>query len=181
MRTMQKRKLFINNHPKKIEIAKKIMEARPNAKIITFSNNIKMCEALENGQYVYTGKTSVKKGRVMIEDYLSGKINHLHSSKKLIEGFNDPNTNVAIILGLDSSERRATQTRGRVIRKTANNKQAEIFNIVIKDTQETKWFDLSHKKNKNYITIDEQGLEQVLRGEQSELYKPKIGELLFRF
>ena len=46
MRTMHKRKAFINNHPKKIEIAKKIMEARPNSKIITFSNNVKMAEAL---------------------------------------------------------------------------------------------------------------------------------------
>ena len=180
MRTMQKRKAFINNHPKKIEIAKKIMDARPNAKIITFSNNVKMAEALENGEYVYTGKTSKAKGRVMIEDYLSGKINHLHSVKKLIEGFNDPATSVAIILGLDSSERRATQTRGRVIRRV-DGKQAEIFNLIIKDSQEVKWYKDSHKKNNNYITIDEKGLEQVLKGEQPDLYHQKLGEIMFRF
>lgn len=180
MRVMQKRKSFINNHPKKIEIAKKIMESRPNSKIITFSNNVKMAEALDNGQFVYTGKTTKTKGRVMIEDYLSNKINRLHSVKKLIEGFNDPSTSVAIILGLDSSERRAVQTRGRVIRKV-DGKQAEIFNIIIKDTQEQKWFQTSHSKNKNYITIDEKGLDQVLKGEQPELYKQKIGEILFRF
>lgn len=180
MRVMQKRKAFINNHPKKIEIARKIMKARPNSKIITFSNNVKMADALENGQYVYTGKTTKSKGRVMIEDYLSGKINHLHSVKKLIEGFNDPQTSVAIILGMDSSERRAVQTRGRVIRK-ADGKQAEIFNIVIKGSQEEKWFQTSHSKNKNYLTIDEKGLEQVLRGEQPEPYKAKLGEIMFRF
>lgn len=180
MRVMQKRKAFINNHPKKIEVARKIMEARPDSKIITFSNNVKMADALENGQYVYTGKTTKSKGRVIIEDYLSGKINHLHSVKKLIEGFNDPQTSVAIILGMDSSERRAVQTRGRVIRK-ADGKQAEIFNIVIKGSQEEKWFQTSHSKNKNYLTIDEKGLEQVLRGEQPELYKAKLGEIMFRF
>ena len=179
MRTMQKRKAFINNHPKKIEIAKKIMSARPDSKIITFSNNVKMAEALENGEYVYTGKTTKTKGRVMINDYLEGKINHLHSVKKLIEGFNDPATSVAIILGMDSSERRATQARGRVIRRV-DGKQAEIFNIVIKDSQEEKWFQSSHKKS-NYITIDEHGLEQVLRGEKPELYTKKIGQLMFRF
>ena len=86
MRTMTKRKSFINNHPKKIEIAKKIMEARPDAKIITFSNNVQMAESLENGNYVYTGKTSKKRASDMIEKYLSGEINHLHSCKKLIEG-----------------------------------------------------------------------------------------------
>ena len=180
MRTMTKRKAFINNHPKKIEIAKKIMEARPNAKIITFSNNVKMAEALENGEYVYTGKTSKKRASDMIEKYLSGQIKHLHSCKRLIEGFNDPNTSVAIILGMDSSERRAVQTRGRVIRKTSTNKQAEIFNIVIKDSQETKWYKDSHK-NSNYITIDEQGLEQVLRGETPTPYKKPIGQIFFRF
>ena len=180
MRTMTKRKAFINNHPKKIEIAKKIMEARANAKIITFSNNVKMAEALENGEYVYTGKTSKKRASDMIEKYLSGQIKHLHSCKRLIEGFNDPNTSVAIILGMDSSERRAVQTRGRVIRKTSTNKQAEIFNIVIRYSQEEKWYKDSHK-NSNYITIDEKGLEQVLRGEQPDLYKQKLGNVLFRF
>ena len=180
MRTMTKRKAFINNHPKKVEIAKKIMEARPNAKIITFSNNVKMAEALENGEYVYTGKTSKKRASDMIEKYLSGQIKHLHSCKRLIEGFNDPSTSVAIILGMDSSERRAVQTRGRVIRKTSTNKQAEIFNIVIHHSQEEKWYKDSHK-NSNYITIDEKGLEQVLRGKQPELFKPKLGEIMFRF
>lgn len=179
MRTMQERKTFINNHPKKIEIAKKIMEARPDAKIITFSNNVKMAEALENGEYVYTGKTSTKKGRAMIEDYLAGRIKHLHSVKRLIEGFNDPSTNVGIILGMDSSERRAIQSRGRIIRHV-DGKKAEIFNIVINNTQELKWYKDSHK-NSTYITIDEQGLEQVLRGEQPNEYKQKIREIQFRF
>lgn len=180
MRTMTKRKAFINNHPKKIEVAKKIMEARPNAKLITFSNNVKMAEALENGNYVYTGKTSKKRASDMIEQYLSGKITHLHSVKKLVEGFNDPNTSVAIILGMDSSERRATQVRGRTIRKTTTNKQAEIFNIVIQNSQEVKWFKESHK-NSTYITIDEVGLDKVLKGETPEPYKQKLGEIMFRF
>lgn len=180
MRTMTKRKAFINNHPKKIEIAKKIMEARPNAKLITFSNNVKMAEALENGEYVYTGKTSKKRASDMIEQYLSGKITHLHSVKKLIEGFNDPETSVAIILGMDSSERRATQVRGRTIRKTTTNKRAEIFNIVIQNSQEVKWFKDSHK-NSTYITINEEGLDKVLRGETPEIYKQKLGEIMFRF
>lgn len=180
MRTMTKRKAFINNHPKKIEIAKKIIEARSNSKIITFSNNVKMAEAIEDGKYVYTGKVSKKRASDMIEKYLSGQINHLHSVKKLIEGFNDPSTSVAIILGMDSSERRAVQTRGRVIRKTTAIKQAEIFNIVIRFSQEEKWFKDSHK-NCNYITIDEDGLDKVLKGEQPEPCKQKFGQIMFRF
>jgi superfamily II DNA or RNA helicase len=180
MRTMTKRKAFVNNHPKKVEIAKKIMEHRPDCKIITFSNNVKMAEAIENGNYVYTGKTSKKKGRVMIEDFLSGKINHLHSCQRLNEGFDDPDISVGIILGTDSSEIKAIQKRGRVIRKN-DSKNAEIFYIIIKDTVESKWFANSHKKDNDYITINEEGLDKVLNGEQPEPYKKPIGQLLFRF
>ena len=180
MRTMQKRKAFINNHPKKIEIAKHIMEMRPNSKIITFSNNVGMAEALENGNFVYTAKTSKKKGRVMIEDFISGNISHLHSCAKLNEGFDCQDASVAIILGTDSSETKARQRRGRVIRKY-ENKQAEIFYLIIKDTVEEKWLKNSHKTDGNYVTLDEENLERVLRGEQPEFYKKKIGEIMFRF
>lgn len=180
IRTMTARKTFINNHPKKIEIAKKIIEARENSKIITFSNNVKMAESIENGQNVYTGKTSKKKGRVMIDDFISGQIKTLHSCKRLDEGFDCQDASVAIILGFDSSEIKSTQRRGRVVRKY-DNKIAEIFYIVIKGTQEEKWFLNSHKITKNYLTIDEKGLEQVLRGEQPNLYKAKLGEIMFRF
>ena len=181
MRTLTKRKAFINNHPKKIEIAKKIMEARPNAKMITFSNNVKMAESLDNKQFVYTGKLSKTKGRVMMEDFVSGKINRLHSCAKLNEGLNVPDISVAIILGIDSSEIKAVQRRGRAIRRTNDSKQAEIFNIIIRETQEEKWFQTSHKKDQSYITIDEKGLEKVLEGEQPEIYKKKTTEFMFRF
>lgn len=180
MRTMTQRKAFINNHPKKVEIAKKIIEARQNKKIITFSNNVKMAESISNGQYVYTGKLGKKKGRVMIEDFLSGNISILNSCKKLDEGFDCPDVSVAIILGFDSSEIKAVQRRGRAIR-AFDNKEAEVFYIVINGTQETKWMSNSHKSDKNYITIDEEGLDKVLKGETPEAYKPKIQELLFRF
>ena len=180
IRTMTARKKFINNHPKKIEIAKKILEGRKDSKIITFSNNVEMAEAIENGQNVFTGKTAKKKGRVMIEDFITGDIKTIHSCKRLDEGFDVPDASVAVILGFDSSEIKSTQRRGRVVRKF-ENKTAEIFYIVIKDTQEEKWFKNSHSTTKNYITIDENGLDQVLRGEQPNLYKPKLGEIMFRF
>lgn len=180
MRTMTQRKAFINNHPKKIEIAKKIIEARQGKKIITFSNNVKMAESISNGKYVYTGKVGTKKGRVMVEDFISGKISILNSCQKLNEGFDCPDVSVAIILGFDSSETKAVQRRGRAIR-AYENKEAEVFYIVINGTQETKWMKNSHSTNKNYITIDEKGLEQVLNNETPDTYKPKIQELLFRF
>lgn len=178
--TMTARKAFIYSHPKKIEIARKILEARSGSKVITFSNSVEMAEAIENGQNVYTGKTSKKKGRVMLEDFISGNIKTLHSCKKLDEGFDCPDASVAIILGFDSSETKSTQRRGRVVRKF-EDKVAEIFYLVINNTQETKWFSTAHSKTNNYITIDEMGLEKVLRGELPQTTVQKPRELMFRF
>lgn len=180
MRVVQRRKAFINNHPKKVEIAKKIMEARKDLKIITFSNNVKMAEAIQDGENVYTGRLSKKRSETMIEDFLTGKITQLNSCAKLDAGFDDPEVSVAIILGTDSSEIKAIQRRGRAVR-AAENKNAEIFYLVIKDTVEQKWVKNNHKKDSDLITIDEHGLNQVLRGEQPELYKKKLGEFLFRW
>ena len=68
----------------------------------------------------------------------------------------------------------------RTVRASAD-KNAEIFYLVIKDTVEQKWVKNNHKRDSDLITIDEKGLEQVLRGEQPELYRPKLGEIMFRF
>lgn len=178
MRTMQQRKLFINNHIKKIELARKIIESRPDSKIITFSNNVKMAEAIGIGE-VYTGKTSKKKGRTTIEDFNLNKVGVLNTVKKCNEGADVRGLSVAIMLGIDSSKIAATQRRGRVIR-FEEGKQAEIFNIIINDTVELEWFRKSHEGS-SYITINEEGLEDVLNGKEPRPYKKKVPRLTFRF
>ena len=177
--TMQLRKSFVNNHPKKIEIARKIIEARSDKKIITFSNNVKMAESIGIGD-VYTGRVSKKRSATMLEDFAIQSTGVLNTVKKADEGIDIPGLSVAIILGTDSSETKARQRRGRTVRKE-NDKIAEVFYLIIKDTVESKWVKNNHKTDKNYITIDEKGLEQVLKGEQPDLFKPKLGEIMFRF
>lgn len=179
MRMIQKRKAYINNHPKKIEIARQIIEARNNSKIITFSNNIKMAESIGMGGQVYTGKDSKKKARANLEDFNNAKIGIIHSVSKLNEGADIKGLNVGIILGLDSSEIKAVQRRGRCIR-FEKDKTAEIFNLVIDQTVELEWFRKGHPNN-DYITIDEQGLKDVLAGKEPQPYKKKLKQFQFRF
>ena len=111
MQTMQLRKSFINNHPKKIEIARKIIEARSDKKIITFSNNVKMAESIGIGD-VYTGRVSKKRSATMLEDFATQSTGVLNTVKKADEGIDIPGLSVAIILGTDSSETKARQRRG---------------------------------------------------------------------
>lgn len=178
MRTIQKRKSFINNHPKKIELARRIIEMRPDAKIITFSNNVKMAESIGYGQ-VYTGKDSKKKGRITLEEFNLCDSGVINSCAKLNEGADIRGLSVAIILGLDSSETKSIQRRGRTIRKEGD-KVAEIFNIVIDQTIETKWFANSHKTS-SFITIDEEGLNDVLLGREPKPYVKRIKDFTFRY
>lgn len=177
-RVMKARKEFIQNHPKKIEIARKIIGARPNAKIITFSSNVKMAEAIGVG-IVYTGKESKKKGRINLDDFGLWDSGVINSCKKLDEGADIRGISVAIILGLDSSETKSVQRRGRAIRKEGD-KLAEIFNIVIDQTVETKWFSNSHK-NSPFITVDEEGLDAVLAGKEPKPYVKRIKDFTFRY
>lgn len=152
MKTVQERKAFINNHPKKIEIARRIIQARPDSKIITFSNNVKMAESIGMGGKVFSGKDSKKKGRMTIEEFSAEKSGILHTIKKADEGLDVPGLSVAIILGLDSSKIRKTQRIGRVARKEGD-KKAEIFTLVLDQTVETEWFYLNFIKIFLYLVF----------------------------
>lgn len=176
MRAMQERKKFVNNHIKKIETTRKIIEARPNAKIITFSGTVAMAEKIGIGK-VYSGRDSKKKGRITIEEIREGKERVLNTVAKANEGLDVPGLSVAIIQGLDSSSIKAIQRVGRVCRFEAG-KQAEVFNLIINDTIELNWFKESHKKSE-FITIDEEGLDAVLRGEEPKPYKKKVKNFAF--
>ena len=176
--TMHEKKAFINNHPKKIEIVKKIIEARKDKKIITFANNIKMAEKIPNAT-VYSSRTSKKRSATAIEDFNSGKITLLSTVKKADEGLDVKGLSVAIIFGLDSSTTRACQRRGRSIR-FEQGKTAEIFNIVLNRTQETKWFYDSHKRD-SFITIDESELDKVLQGKNFTPGEKIVPKFDFRF
>ena len=179
MQLMQARKAFINNHPKKIELARKIIEARPFSKIITFSNNIKMAESIGMGGKVYTGKVSKKKGRTTIEEFNQQSVGVLHTVRKADEGMDIAGLSVGIVLGTDSGQTKARQRLGRVIRKE-EGKQAEMFYIILDNTIESKWFIESHK-NQPYTIIDEAGLDDVLNGKEPRPYTKKIRDFQFRY
>lgn len=177
-RTMQARKKYINNHPRKIELTNLILEHRADKKCITFSNTIAMAEKIKYGK-VYSGKDSVKKGRAKLEEFIAQPTGCINSIRRLNEGFNDPTISVAVVLGFDSSKTRKTQSIGRVIR-AFEGKKAEVFNLVLKGTVEETWFQNSNT-NPNYITIDEDNLINVLNGTEFIKKKNKVTKMKFRF
>lgn len=178
MRAMQARKKFINNHPKKIEIAQKIIEARNDKKIITFSNNVKMAESIGVG-YVYTGKVSKKKGRATLEEFSEMPAPAvINSCQKLNEGADLKGLSVAIHLGIDSSKTKAIQKRGRVIRME-KDKVAENFILVIRGTAEESW--LKNAYGTNITKLNEAELDQILAGEEITPTRKSLTNLYFRW
>lgn len=176
-RTLQARKNFIYNHPKKIELANLILEHRQNKKCITFSKNIKTAEQLKFGK-VLSSKSTKKKGRITLQEFIDAPTGAIHTSKMLNQGTDIPGLSVAIILGFDSSNITAIQTRGRVIRY-AENKIAEIFVFVIKGTVEEAWY--QNAIGNRGIPIGEDQLLNVLEGKDYVEKKQKETQMLFRF
>lgn len=169
MRILQKRKSFIANHPKKIEVAKQIIAARSDKKIVTFCKTVKMAEAVSD-KYVYTGNKGVKKNKQTLEEFNKQTSGVLSTSKMAQEGLDCPDLSVGICLDVDSSKIKAKQILGRVIRKY-KDKQAEFFTLVINNCVEVKWWQESHRDSPNTLIINEEGLKKVLNGEEPDTFK----------
>lgn len=179
-RMLVARKQYVMNHPKKIEITRKILDARPNKKAITFSATIKQAEAVGRGYLIHSGKTK-KKNRITFEEFNRMPTGVINTAKSLNEGADLKGLSLAIILCNTSSQVEKTQRIGRVIR-FEEGKEAEIFTLVIAGTNEEAWFNTS-SAGKNYIEITELELEEVLAGREIEATEREAVEsdLLFRF
>ena len=179
IRAIQARKKFVYEHPEKIRLAEEIIKHRKDKKIVTFCANTKMAESFSEG-FVYTGKEGKKKNRITLSEFEAMNSGVLHTCKLAESGMDIKGLAVGIMLGVNSSETKAQQTRGRVIRKEGN-KEAEYFTLVINDTIESKWWENSHKKDTNIIRIDAENLIKVLNGEPYETYTKKLKNYSYRF
>lgn len=177
-RTLQARKKYIYNHPKKIELTNLILENRQDKKCITFSATIAMAEKIKYGA-VYSGKDSVKKGRMNLQEFVQQDGGVLNTVMKLNEGFNCPDISVSVILGFNSSSTTKKQRVGRVIRQK-EGKVAEVFTLVLKGTVEEEWFRKSTNSGR-YIPISEENLIDVLQGRPFNPKKKKQTKMIFRF
>ena len=178
VKTLQARKKFINEHPKKIEIANYILEHRMDKKAITFSATVKMAEKIKYGWVLHSKKTK-KKNAMTMDEFLATPTGVLNTSKALNQGSDIEGVNLGILLGIDSSKTKKIQQRGRIIRYSPD-KEAEIFTLVIKGTAEEEWFRKSNEGGE-YITLDEEGLRNLLEGREFTQKKEKEAQMLFRF
>jgi len=159
-RALRARKTFIANHPKKLEIAKRILENRTDKKAVTFNSSKALCEQYGFGYVLHSGKTK-KSNRMTIDEFNKVDTGVLHTSKMADEGLDCKGLNLAVITGFNSSKTSKTQRVGRVIR-FEDGKEAEVFTLIIQGTVEESWYAKS-MEGMDYIEINENELEEILK------------------
>lgn len=178
MRQVQLRKKFIASHPKKIEICQKILNARKNKKCITFSSTIEDAEKI-GCDFILHSKQKKALNKEILDKFNACKSGSIASSKALTTGVDVKGLSVGIIMNVNSSKIVKTQSIGRVCRFEPG-KIAEVFILVLRNTQETKWF--SNSNTSEVTVINEQQLEEVLNGKTINTRKQNLTkDLKYRF
>lgn len=179
-RSLQGRKKFVMNHPKKIEIAELILSYRKDSKAITFNSTISQCEKYKKGYVIHSGK-SKKVNRLTLDEFKKITKGVAHSSKSLVEGLDVPGLSLAIICHNTSSSTERVQKIGRAIRKE-DNKIAEVFSLILRGTMEEGWFKKS-SKNLKHVEINEDELIKILENKtlENKVQKEESSQVLFRF
>ena len=177
-RALKARKDFIANHPKKLEICQRILNARKDKKCIVFATTIKVCE-LVGTDYILHSKCTKKKNSETLTQFNNSLFGSISSSKALTEGVDVKGLSVGIIMNVNSSKITAVQKRGRICRFEPG-KKAEMFTLVLKGTQEYQWFQNSNVDS--VITIDEEQLNKILNGEEIQTREREtLVDTQFRF
>lgn len=178
MRSMQARKNFIYNHPKKIEIANKIINAKPDKKIITFTKSKEHAKLICCGD-IYHGSLAKKKKESVMANFNLIEKGVLNSCKALDVGADIKGVDTVIIISGDSSSIVKKQRVGRAIRKEGE-KVADVWQIVIRGTVEEEWYRKSSNTMKS-LTIAESQLDYLLKGDPFKKTRDDKSSLLFRF
>lgn len=178
LRTMKARKTFIYDHPKKIEIANKIINARTDKKIITFTKSVEHAKLICCGE-VYHGKVTKKRREKMLKEFNDAESGVMNTCKALDVGTDVTGVNTGIIISGDSSSITKRQRMGRSGRKEGD-KISEIWQLVIRGTVEEEW----HRKSSaglRITTLDEKQLDEFLATGSHSDKSHKEKTFLFRF
>ncbi|MCT9096013.1 DEAD/DEAH box helicase family protein [Haloarchaeobius sp. HME9146] len=87
---------------------------------------------------VITHHTGTEERRDILDRFRDGRYSRVVTSNVLDEGVDVPDANVAVILSGTGSEREFTQRLGRILRPKADGGRALLYEIISKETAETR-------------------------------------------
>jgi superfamily II DNA or RNA helicase len=122
----------------KLQILWRIILKYPGARIIVFTADNDT--AYKIGELfclpVITHKTKATERKEFLDSFRSGEYPVLVTSKVLNEGVDVPEANVGIVFSGSGSTREHIQRLGRILRRTADGKQAVLYELVSAGTSE---------------------------------------------
>jgi superfamily II DNA or RNA helicase len=172
MRYLRLRKSFVMSHPKKFEVANKILDYRKDKKCILFTSTVKDAETFKKRALVLHSKKKKKENKIILDTFNQLEIANIVSPQALDAGVDVKGLSVGIALTCNSSQVTDTQRVGRVCR-FEEGKTAEFFTLVIANSVEETWYNNANK-NQSYITINESQLYDILQGREIST-RPKKG------
>jgi superfamily II DNA or RNA helicase len=132
-----KRARHSNASPTRVRIAIKLIAKHRSRRILVFHENIEaanfLFEVLKENKVavgIYHSKIPLPERVRTLIAYRSGEINVLIACRALDEGFNVPETEVAIIAASTASYRQRIQRLGRALRPSAGKERALVYSIV---------------------------------------------------
>ncbi|MEG0773569.1 helicase-related protein [Clostridium sp.] len=133
MRYLRLRKSFVMSHPKKLEIANKILDYRADKKCILFTATVKEAELFKSRALVCHSHRKKNDNKQVIEYFNTISTGNIISPSSLRTGVDIKGLSVGIALSCNSSKILGIQSLGRVVR-FENDKVAEFFTLVIKNS-----------------------------------------------
>ncbi|MEX1829773.1 DEAD/DEAH box helicase [Luteibacter sp. CQ10] len=131
-----KRARVVNSSHRRVEIALRIISSHREEKIIVFHEDIESAEVIntvlkENGvsSGIYHSRMNLKERAEVLRQYRSGALRVLVTCRALDEGFNVPDTEIAVIAAGTATKRQRIQRLGRVLRPVPGKYKALIYTL----------------------------------------------------
>jgi len=156
-KAMRDRKKIVDFAANKIAEFQKLVLKNLDNKILAFSGandfTDQLCESVNPFSAAYHSRKTKKQREKALEDFKTGEINVLCSTKALNQGLDIPDANIGIICGITSKSLAMIQRVGRLIR-FQEGKVGEIYILYVENSQEEKWLKNATKElnNVNWLT-----------------------------
>jgi superfamily II DNA or RNA helicase len=138
MKAFRRQKKIAQASESKLTALWEILFTHVGEKIIVFTDDNQ--SAYEIGERFYlavlTHQTKAKERKRMLDEFRSGQIRVLVTSKVLNEGVDVPEASVGIVMSGSGAVREHVQRLGRILRQV-DGKRATLYEIVAKDSSET--------------------------------------------
>jgi len=149
-------RLTFNSAAKVEELQKLLQEGRPQKnRIIIFTKYNDMVYQISAKFLIpcITHNTNKKERQEILQKFQSGEYSAIVASQVLDEGIDIPAANIGIILSGSSSHRAFIQRLGRILRPQ-ENKTAILYEIITRDTKETRVAATRRRTKENVSTTE---------------------------